>query len=70
MYSVRSRGGEALRIDPAQPLARVDEIVGGGAVAKALEIRARRDQIGASARAGVRRACSAALTAASNCRWL
>jgi len=59
-------GGKALRIDTAQPLARVDQIAGRRTGAKALEVCARGDEIRASARAGVSRACSAALTAASN----
>ena len=54
MYSARSRGVEALRIEPAQALAGVGQIVGRAAVAEPLEIRARGDQVGAVGRAGSR----------------
>jgi hypothetical protein len=36
---------KALRVDPPEPLAGVDEIVGRLACAKALEVRARGDEI-------------------------
>ena len=40
-------GIEPLRIEPAQPIARVRQIVGRRALAEPLEVGARRDQVGA-----------------------
>ena len=58
--SVRSRGLKSLGSIRRQPFAGVGEIVGRGAFALALEVRARRDQVRAVGPVGKSRASSAA----------
>ena len=70
MYSARSRGAKrcgSIRRSRSRALVRSSD----AALSRNRSRYARAaTRSAASARAGVRRACSAALTAASNCRWL
>ena len=68
--SIRSRAPRSLGVEPPQPIAGVGQILGRGALAIALEVRARGNQVGAVGALGNGRPSSAAAIAASNFRSL